>query len=104
MKRIFFIILISTLFVFSSCDKDGNNIQFKSSGKILGVDIGTCACCGNWKILIKEDKKIYEFINLPENSKIDLEDISFPIEVKLNWRVNTDHPCGFIIIDDIELN
>ncbi len=104
MKKIVLIALLLPSIIFLNCNNDDDKIQFESTGKILGIDAGYGPCRGNWRILIYENEREYQFFNLPEDSNIDLDNASFPIEVKLNWRVSENSACGFIIIDKIELN
>jgi len=63
------------------CEKDRNHL---STGTITGPDLRECVCCGGWYILIGNSE--YRFYELPEESKIDLQDESFPLRVKLDWK------------------
>lgn len=84
---------------FSSCTKDENN--FQSAGTITGPDFRECICCGGYYIDIRDST--YNFDQLPATSKIDLQNETFPISVKLDWAYN--RKCGgiqYITISRIE--
>ena len=72
------------LLLLVSCSKDR---QLKSEGIITGIDYSLCACCGGWFIEIESNT--YRFFNLPEDSKFDLSNESFPLAVKLSWSKDT---------------
>lgn len=101
----FFIVFITLLFV--RCNNDDNHssaVKYESTASIVGRDLTLCACCGNWFIQIDDTDNINLFEALPEGSDIDLENIDFPVDVKLNWSLPEGEPCGFdIIIDQIQL-
>jgi hypothetical protein len=75
-----------------ACSYENLEEKFQSSGVITGRDLRLCPspCCGGWDITI--DKSFYTFSSLPANSGIDLEKETFPLKVKLNWRL--DSVCG----------
>ncbi len=94
-------VLIIFLFIFTACNNDDDQTTtYDSVGLITGVDIGTCACCGNWRIEIEDEPDIRQFVDLPSNSEIELSTASFPISVSLNWN-ETDFVCDFILITEI---
>jgi hypothetical protein len=72
-----------------------------SEGQIQGPDFSMCACCGGWFISIDNDR--YRFYELSEESDLDLENETFPITVRLNWR-KREHQClgDEIIVEAIE--
>jgi hypothetical protein len=89
-----FIILVGCIFILGSiigCRK-GNN-DYKSNGKIMGPDTRDCACCGGWYIEI--DSSTYEFDSIPNNSNIDLQKDSYPIFVKLDWKLSDGIACPY---------
>ncbi|MDO5988041.1 hypothetical protein Q4Q39_11560 [Flavivirga amylovorans] len=102
MRKIFLIITLCSLFLSCKNDDDSTKIQYESTAIIKGQDLTLCACCGGWVIEIDDITPDYRFEMLPENSNIDLQKATFPINVKLNWEV--DNTCGGItriIIEDI---
>ena len=86
MKRLAKIIVLMTLLL-PACSKEEG---YMSEGSITGPDYRECACCGGWYIVI--GPQTYRFQELPEGCSIDLIDAIFPIEVKLDWRID-DTPC-----------
>ncbi len=99
MKNIFFIFLL--LIAILSCDDD--TIVYESTGQILGLDLAACPCCGDWLIQIDGEESLYQFIELPEGSDIDLTIATFPLNVQLNWAFSTGACSNHIIIEDITL-
>ncbi len=87
MKKII-IVGIFLILGFSSCTEDAN--EFMSNGVITGWDPRMCMCCGGYYINI--DSSTYRFYRLPDGSKIDLENPTFPIYVKLDWA-KADNVC-----------
>ena len=90
-------LIISALIMLnlSSCHKGIKD--YMSEGTILGPDIRMCACCGGW--FIKIDTTTYEFDSLPVNSGIDLAKESFPLKVKLDWKLSERAACPDLRID-----
>ncbi|EDP72221.1 hypothetical protein FBALC1_14007 [Flavobacteriales bacterium ALC-1] len=98
--RISIFLLIFCLFTNCNNDDDSPQIEFESTGKITGYDSGACFCCGGFYIEIDgvEDNKSTYF---PENFDIDLQNLTFPIYLQLNW---SNALCTKrIIIDQMEL-
>ena len=88
--------------LFSGCKKDDDSakIQYESTAVIKGQDLTLCSCCGRWIIEIDNITPEYQFEKRPENSNIDLQKATFPLNVKLNWDV--DNTCGSIMRIKIE--
>ena len=84
-KKLSFFLILVTAFTF--CEKD----DYMSKGIILGPDYRMCACCGGW--YIKIDTTTYEFESLPDNSNINLQADTFPINVKLDWKLSDRVAC-----------
>lgn len=97
MKAIFFLTLILIPFTFSSCKKENT---FFNQGKITGYDSKHCPspCCGGWYIEI--NNKIYRFLNLPENSNLNLGFESLPIDVLVRWKKDDNGCLGDEILID----
>ena len=94
--RTLFIITASVLLTgFSLCHRESD--EFMSRGTITGPDLRDCACCGGWYIEI--DTLVYEFDVLTENSGIDLAKETFPIKVKLDWKLSEKVTCSNTRID-----
>jgi len=87
MKRII-LVGIFLILGFSSCTEDEN--EFMSNGTITGFDSRECVCCGGYFIVINDST--YRFFELPSGSKINLDNPTFPIYVKLNWA-KADNVC-----------
>jgi hypothetical protein len=81
------------------CSKETE--RFGSKGIILGPDLRDCVCCGGWYIRI--DSSEYEFDSIPEESGIDLQKESFPLNVRLDWKLNDRTACPFKRIDVIRI-
>lgn len=86
---LFFCIL---LWGFLGCQEDTRK-EYMSEGKILGPDLRMCpsSCCGGWYIQI--EGSTYEFDALPANSDINLQTVSFPIFVRLDWSLSDKIAC-----------
>ncbi len=79
-------------------------IKYKSTGFIIGQDLALCPCCGNWIIKINGIENNIQTVEIPEGLNLNLIDAVFPIPIKLNWHLDQNSVCGYIIIDDIALN
>jgi hypothetical protein len=83
---------ISTVILFSACQKndsscgnhDSGNIK-ESTGTITGRDMNKCSCCWGWVIEI--DNVTYKFDKVPAGSTVNLETLSYPASVNLTWHV-----------------
>ena len=96
MKLLIFAFSISIL-TFSSCTK---SYKYENSGVITGQDGRYCGCCGGWFIDI--DNTTYRFDQIPKNSNFNLENPTYPIEVKLNWELKDEQCMGVeIIVEEI---
>ena len=85
------------IFGFIYCQKpkeSTDNYNYKSTGTITGPDRRMCPspCCSGWFIRI--DSSIYEFDSLPVNSNINLEKVTFPLAVKLDWQLSKTEICA----------
>jgi hypothetical protein len=93
MKTMSYVLLIIFYCIlFSSCQED----DFKSSGIITGYDIRECICCGGFFIDIENET--YRFYEVPQNSRLNLDNPSFPIYVKLDWTKDPNACLGDEII------
>jgi hypothetical protein len=68
-----------------------NGSDYQSSGKITGPDLRMCICCGGWQIVI--DNETYNFDTLTAESGIDLQKETFPVFVKLDWKMRSSSGC-----------
>jgi len=99
MKRIIHTLILIFLITIASCSTEDD--LFRSTGKITGIDVRECACCGGYFIEI--ENVVYRFYNLPDNSKLNLENPNFPIYVKLDWTNDANACLGDeIIVSRIE--
>ena len=94
MKRIVASLIFIFLIAIISCSAE--NELYSSSGTITGIDSRECACCGGYFIEIGEIT--YRFYNLPDNSKLNLENPTFPIYVNLDWIKDPNACLGDEII------
>jgi hypothetical protein len=92
MKTLFKIIIAVVIIQFSSCNKEISNQSngtvtagHQSEGSINGLNQGACMCCGGWMINI--NNKQYEFLSLPANSTINLNNETFPLKVVVDWKL-----------------
>lgn len=95
MKKIFILLIFPILLL--SCSKNG----YMNTATIEGEDKEKCDCCGVW--LINIDDHILKFIELPENSNLDLDNATFPLKVKLNWKYVDELKCSREKIDVLEI-
>jgi len=103
-KAKLFLALILLLTLSFSCKSDDEDTrEFDSVGLIIGLDAATCGCCGNWIIEIEDEINPYQFLELPDDSGIDLTTAEFPLSVKLNWTESASD-CKFAIISEIITN
>ncbi len=86
------IALVFALAIGLICCQNKINDVYQSSGKITGPDLRMCMCCGGW--LIEIDHEIYNFESLPSDSPITLEKETFPLLVKLDWKMSGENHCS----------
>ena len=80
-------ILISSMilvFIMTSCEK---NQGFMSQGIITKPDFRKCMCCGGFFIDIEDS--VYRFDQWPDDFTFNWETDTFPIEVYLNWQIDS---------------
>ena len=94
MKQIIHTLILILLIIIASCSSEDD--LFRSSGKITDIDVRECACCGGYFIEI--ENITYRFYNLPDNSKLNLENPTFPIYVNLDWIKDPNACLGDEII------
>ena len=95
---IIFSVLLITLSI-ASCSSEED--EFRSNGTITGYDVRECSCCGGFYIEI--DNTTYRFYDLPKNSRLNLDNPTFPIYVKLDWNKDANACLGDeIIVSRIE--
>lgn len=104
--RIFRLLIIFTIIGFiTSCEDNATleEVEYESTGTIMGYDLTLCACCGGWILMIDNDPNTYRFEELPEDSGLELD--RNPLSVQFNWSINRE--CGsyiYLDIEEIELN
>jgi len=103
MKSIFVFVAFLSAVLFA-CKNDGLSSSFMAEGEIVGGDPRNCACCGGW--FLETADTTFLFDRLPDGSMIDLNNATFPIQVKFDYKADTSY-CGVwlnkIILTDIEL-
>lgn len=80
------VIVCFLLTILVGCSKE----ESMDYGQITGPDMSLCFCCGGWFINI--DGNTYRFFDIPENSNLDIENETFPINVRLDWN-NDENQC-----------
>ena len=85
-KRLFIGIVVVMSIKACSLSED----DFRSNGTIIGADTRECSCCGGFYIDI--DNQTYRFYTIPDDSKLNLVNPVFPINVKLDWS-NDPNAC-----------
>lgn len=93
MKKALLFIGIISMCLFS-CSKEENEAV---DATITGVDQRLCMCCGGWFIQIGQQN--YRFLTQPKGSTVDLNNPTFPLEVKVKWMKQLS-PC---LGDEIDL-
>jgi hypothetical protein len=91
MKIKYLAVILLLAFGLIHCHKGADNYQ--SKGTMIGPDFRDCVCCGGWYIMI--DTTEFEFESLPEDTNIDLQRDTFPINVKLDWQLSDKMPCPY---------
>ena len=86
------IALIILTSVLSSCRKE----ETRDTGTITGYDYRKCMCCGGWFVEIGDS--IYRFDQFPEASSIDLDSITYPFDVWLDWNFKDPQCMGDEIV------
>jgi len=79
MPRLIFILLIILL---PGCTREQSDYQ--SEGTITGYDYRMCMCCGGWFVEI--DDSTWRFDQVPEGFTINLDSITFPFPIYLDWE------------------
>lgn len=88
--------IIGVIAAFISCSEEDQEMGLTDAGTITGMDYRKCKCCGGWFIEINSET--YHFHELPENSNLNLNNESLPIEVNLDWVVDENACLGDEII------
>jgi hypothetical protein len=103
------LVLILGAITFTSCGNDSpvtnddSPVAFESTAVISGFDKRMCRCCGGWIINIDGEELSKRFDELPQNTFIDLQSTTFPVNVQLNWTESNDYCGQGIVVDSIEL-
>ncbi len=92
MKKYSFILFTIIVIGFSSCN--GSDAELQSKGTILSLDTSECACCGGYLIEIDGESNIYNIITLPEGNDLNIDNASYPLDVRLNWDQNVSRFCS----------
>ena len=101
MKKLLLLILTSVVF-FIACNKSNSGEEFfDSNGVITGRDLTKCACCWGWIIEINNTR--YKFEKIPASSGIDLENIPYPLPVRIQWR-DVQGSCSGRLIEVISIS
>jgi len=99
MKRAIVVIALMFVFLFNtSCRKEQ---PYMNNAIITGADARMCPCCGGLMITFNGETRPYTGdYKLIENSSdlgITAKD-SFPMYVKIDWKVDSTKTCNHIII------
>jgi len=60
-----------------------------------------CACCWGW--LVSIDGKEYKFDKIPEGSPLNVNNISYPTKVKIEWK-DTGGDCRGKLIEVLSIS
>ena len=90
------LLIIGIIVVFISCSDEDQEMGLTDVGTITAMDYRKCMCCGGWFIEINSET--YRFNELPENSNLNLNNETLPIEVNLDWVVDENACLGDEII------
>ncbi|MEP6844349.1 MAG: hypothetical protein ABI861_00020 [Panacibacter sp.] len=108
MKNI--LIVFATFLFFTACSKNANeesavkasdNSSVKATGTITGMDEKKCACCWGW--LVNIDGKECKFDKIPEGSSLNVNNISYPTKVKIEWK-DAEGDCSGKLIEVVSLS
>jgi hypothetical protein len=93
-KTTVFILLISAVLIFS-CEKSNNEVEYKSTGTIIGLDNRDCyfPMCGGYFIQIDSIEYHFDKSELPPHFKFD--DNSLPMKVTLDWELKSGMYTGY---------
>lgn len=92
LKKIFTDFILLIILCCCSMQED----DYESTGVITGIDNRECGCCGGYYLEIADST--YRFYTIPPGSKLDLQNPTFPVYVKLNWHEDPDACLGDEII------
>lgn len=98
------LLLVLGLILYVSCESDDKGeAEFESTAIISGFDLALCACCGGYIINIEGEESENRFSELPQNSDINLESVTFPISINLNWTESEEYCEKGVIVDSFEI-
>ncbi|MBX7127197.1 MAG: hypothetical protein K1X47_15990 [Cyclobacteriaceae bacterium] len=100
MRILLSICLVAALLSLAGCFQKTEEAAYPVRGTIQGRDLGYCMCCDGY--LIQIDSTVYRFQSVPENSGIQLEKETYPLEVKLAYTETGS--CRHILIKRIKRN
>lgn len=94
--NILFIFLTFSALTIFSCKKEE---QYMSNAEIIGLDAKTCPCCGGIEITIDNVSNpnggTYFLVSqLPSNFSLGDDNPKFPIAVKIDWKIDSNHCFG----------
>ena len=94
MKTTIFILLFSAVLILS-CEKSNIEIEFNSTGTIIGMDNRLCyfPMCGGYLIQINSIQYHFGKSELPPHFKFN--DSSLPMRVTLDWKLKTGMYTGY---------
>lgn len=68
---------------------------------LTGQDLRLCACCGGW--FIKIDTTTWRFDTAPAKSEVDLNTVTYPLDILLKWHKKEPACLGDeIIVEEIK--
>lgn len=91
------IIVCSMLFTFALCCTDADDNTNTNDATITGIDSRECSCCGGYFIEISSST--YRFYTVPAGSNVDIENATFPLNVRVTWKTAANRCLG----DEIEV-
>ncbi len=89
------LLLLFIIMAASACKKNNGSGIKNSTGVITSMSSEKCACCWGWNITIGGEN--YRFEKIPASAPFDLENITYPTTVNIEWQ-NSHTGCDGIII------
>ena len=112
--KYFFLPIVLSLLVFSSCTEQISPVTKGVDATITGIDMSLCACCGGYLISLDETAEtsdlvagdFYQWNGQPEELREKIDGLEFPISVKITYEVLDDNcstSSGWIDISKLKV-
>jgi hypothetical protein len=101
MNKAIFLSFFITPFIISSCNKKAN-YNYGNNATIIGEDYRTCPCCGGLKIVFDSNATSFKLVDTSFEKLGFSKTDTFPIKVKIDWKIDTTNVCNYIKITKLE--